>query len=509
MPAWLDPVLDAVQMRAVDGWAINERGVPSLELMETAGRALAESVADYDDDARVAAVCGGGNNGGDGLVAARHLIETGRKVEVAMVARPERLSADARANFDRLPPQAEVTWVNEAEQLKEVLGRSQLIIDALLGTGFSGEPRQPVAGAIVAINESGLNVVAADIASGVDASTGEVVGPAVKAAMTVTFHASKIGHLVAPGKRHCGQLKVVPIGIPPGAPIAGPAAGLIEAGVLTGLAERGPESTKFSSGQIVVIGGSRGLTGATCLAALAAIRAGAGYATVAVPADLEPIFEQKLTEVMSVGCPGPSGRLGPEALKTIESACERAAAVVIGPGSGRDPGTQALMRELALRLEVPMVIDADALSAFGGEDLRLLSDRQAVTVLTPHEGEMGRLLGRPATEIKRRRLAAAHETARAAAALTVLKGDDTLVTDGDRVAINALSSPALATAGTGDVLAGVIAALLARVEDPLQATSAAVYAHARAGREAAVRVGLTESVIASDVIEALPRGLRV
>lgn len=508
MRAWLEPVFDAAQMRAVDNWAIEQQGVPSLQLMEAAGRALAEAVTELAGNARVAVICGGGNNGGDGLVAARRLAGIGQPVEIVMVARPERISTEAAANLERLPAGVRLTWAVRAAEVAAALARSELAVDALLGTGFSGPPREPVAGAIEAINDSGLDVVVADIASGVDASSGEVVGAAVKATVTIGFHATKVGHLVAPGKTRCGQLGVVPIGIPPGVVPEGPVAGRIGPEVLAGLTARGPQSTKFSSGQVVVVGGSRGLTGAPCMAAVASTRAGAGYATVAVPHDLEPIFEQKLTEVMSVACPGPQGRLGAEALETIIGACKRAAAVVIGPGAGRDPETATLMRDLAARIEAPVVIDADGLSAFGDVHLDLLANRRQPTVLTPHEGEMGRLLGRPSEAVADRRLASAAEAARRAGALVVLKGDDTLVTDGEAVAINALAAPALATAGTGDVLAGVIAALLARLEDPFQAACAAVYAHARAGRAAADEIGLAESVIASDVIAALPRGLR-
>lgn len=508
MASWLDPVFDADQMRSVDAWAIEEQGIASLELMETAGRHLAEAVSQLRPDAKVVVVCGGGNNGGDGLVAARHLSGSGQSVAVVMLAAPDRMSADAQHNLGRLPRDVAVTWDRDAIELPASLGEAGVVVDALLGTGFRGEPRPHVAAAIEAINAAEAPVVAADVPSGVDASSGEVASLAVEATVTVSFHAAKIGHLVAPGKHHCGDLKVVAIGIPEGAPVARPVSGRIRSQVLANLARRGATSTKFSSGQVVVVGGSRGLTGAPCLAAMAAIRSGAGYATVAVPADLEPIFEQKLTEVMSVGCSGPAGRLGREAAETVMRACERAAAVVIGPGAGRDDETLELIRELAVRIEAPVVIDADALFAFNEEHLASLRERRGVTILTPHEGEMGRLLALSSASIRRRRVAAAREAAERSGSVVLLKGDDSLVLDSERLAINDLSSPALATAGSGDVLSGVVAALLARSSDPFQAVAAAVYAHARAGRIAADRIGLAESVIASDVIAALPSALR-
>jgi NAD(P)H-hydrate epimerase len=239
----------------------------------------------------------------------------------------------------------------------------------------------------------------------------------------------------------------------------------------------------------------------------AAIRAGAGYATVAVPADLEPIFEGAQPEVMSAGCPGGDGCLAPTSLKTVLKAFERAAAGVLGPGMGRDPGTVELARDAAAAIEAPLVVDADGLNAFAGE-LGRIAGRGSPTVLTPHAGELGRLLGRSSEEIGAHRLAAAREAAREAAAVVVLKGDDTIVTDGERVAVNALSAPALATAGTGDVLSGIVAALLARGLEPFAAACAAVLTHARAGREAAERIGAAESVIAGDVIDAIAVGMR-
>jgi NAD(P)H-hydrate epimerase len=240
---------------------------------------------------------------------------------------------------------------------------------------------------------------------------------------------------------------------------------------------------------------------------MAAIRAGAGYATVAVPADLEAIFEQGEPEVMSVGCPGGDGCLAPASAKAVLRAFERAAAGVFGPGLGRDPGSVELAREIVGAIEAPLVIDADGLNAFA-ERLGPVAGREGTTVLTPHAGELGRLLGRDSGEVDAHRLACAREAARAAGAVVVLKGDDTIVSDGERVAVNALSAPALATAGSGDVLSGIVAALLARGLEPFAAACAAVVAHARAGRDAAARIGAAESVIASDVIDSIPVGLR-
>jgi ADP-dependent NAD(P)H-hydrate dehydratase / NAD(P)H-hydrate epimerase len=483
MDPWLNPLYDAEGIRRVDSWAIEEQGLPSAALMEAAGTALADAVAGLAPQGPVRIVCGKGSNGGDGEIAARRLRELGFEVEKALL------------------------WSAEApDDLGRWLAGSGLIVDAIFGTGFSGAPREPAAAAIVAINRCDAPVVACDVASGVDASTGEVGEIAVEADLTVSFHAAKLGQLIAPGKWHTGELRVVPIGIPAGAP-GEPAAGTIGPAVLSLPPRRGPRSTKFSSGQVTIAGGSRGLTGAVRMASLAAIRAGAGYATVAVPADLEAIFEAGEPEVMSVGCPGGDGCLSPASAKALLRAFDRAAAGVLGPGLGRDPGAVELAREVVGAIEAPLVVDADGLNAFAG-DLGPIAAREAPTVLTPHAGELGRLLGRDSEEVAARRLAAVAEAARAAGAVVVLKGDDTIVCDGERVAVNALAAPALATAGSGDVLSGMAAALLARGLAPFEAACAAVLAHARAGRDAAARVGAAESVIAGDVIASIPVGLR-
>ncbi len=499
MEPWLDPLYDADGMRAIDSWAIEDRGVPSLRLMEAAGRAVAEAVGELAPDGPVRVVCGKGNNAGDGLVAARCLAEAGFAVEALLLWPAGELSGDAAANLERF-------GADHVEgDLRARLAGSGVVVDAIFGTGFSGAPREPALAAIEAIGDCGAPVVACDIASGVDAASGEVADAAVEATATVSFHAAKIGHRVAPGKWHAGELLVAPIGIPDGAP-GEPAAGTIGTGVLELAPRRGARSTKFSSGQVTIAGASRGLTGAVQMSSRAAIRAGAGYATVVVPADLEPVFEGGQPEVMSVGCPGGDGCLAPAGAKALLRAFERAAAGVLGPGMGRDPGTIELAREVLARIEAPLVVDADGLNAFAGE-LERFAARAAPTLLTPHAGELGRLLGRTPEEVSARRVAAAREAARAAEAVVVLKGDDTIVTDGERLAVNALAAPGLATAGSGDVLSGIAAAMLARGLEPFAAACAAVLAHARAGRDAAARIGAAESVIATDVIDSIAVGM--
>ncbi len=503
-PEWLEPLFDAAGMSGTDRWAIDEQGVPSLKLMETAGGALAREIELAAGEGPIRIVCGKGNNGGDGMVAARLLRGAGHEVEVLSIWPLDELSPDSTANLERLGGAA--TEVAE-DGWSEAIAGSGAIVDAIFGTGFDGAPRGAAKSAIDAINAAAAPVVACDIASGVDASTGEIAGAAVDADVTVTFHAAKVGHRVAPGKWRTGRLVTAPIGIPAGAP-GEPVAGTIGPGVLGLQPRRGAESTKFSSGDVFVVGGSRGLTGAPCMASRAAIRAGAGYATVGCPESLEQVLEVKLTEVMTVALEDLGGGLGAAASGPILERAGRSACVVLGPGLGRADHTFRLVRELIPRIDSPLLIDADGLNAIGTE-LGLLRSRRAPTVLTPHAGELGRLLGCESGEIAARRLAKAGLASSEAGAIVVLKGDDTIVADADagRIAVNALDSPALATAGTGDVLSGTIGALIARGMEPFAAACAGVYAHARAGRIAAELVGSAESVVAGDVIEALPGGL--
>jgi hydroxyethylthiazole kinase-like uncharacterized protein yjeF len=497
---WLTALPDAALMRATDRWAIEDRHVPSLGLMERAGEGLARVVSEYAPAGRVAVVCGKGNNGGDGLVVARLLRAAGRDVDVVLTGNPAELSGDPAANLSRLPgpPPSRFAEVR--------LQDAAVIVDALLGTGFTGTPRDEAAGAIAAMNAAGGLVIAADVPSGVDASTGVVAGEAIRADATATFHQAKPGLWISPGKHCAGEVVVVDIGMPAGAP--GSAwAGLIEPAVLDDVPRRGVGSTKFTSGAVVIVGGSAGLTGAPTMTALAAMRAGAGYVTVATAASAQLALSVRLLEAMTRGLPDSGGALTLESLEGALEALARADAGVLGPGLGRAPESQAFARELAAGAPVPLVIDADGLNAFAGRP-EALAERAPATILTPHEGELGRLLGRESGPIRASRLESARVAAQRAGAVVVLKGDDTLVATPDgRIAISPGGAPGLATAGTGDVLSGVIAAMLAKGMPAEHAAAAGVLAHLHAGQAAAEPDG-PDSVIASDVIAALPAALR-
>jgi ADP-dependent NAD(P)H-hydrate dehydratase / NAD(P)H-hydrate epimerase len=502
LPAWCLPLPDAEAMRAIDRWAIEEQGVPSLDLMERAGIGVARAVEQLVPDGLVTVLCGKGNNGGDGLVAARLLREAGREVDVLTAGPPEELRGDARENLLRLPGEPPAQF-----HPGHSLGGSIAILDALLGTGFAGEPRGAIAEAIDAANACGAPIVSVDVPSGVDASTGVVCARAVRATVTVTFHAAKPGLWIHPGKAHAGEVRTLDIGIPRGAP-GGADVGSIEPSVLNLLPHRTAASTKFSSGHVLVVGGSRGLTGAPRMAAHAAMRAGAGYVTACVPASTQTILATGgLPELMTRGLPDEDGSLTGAGVDAVLEAARPGGALALGPGLGRDPGAVAFARELARRAPIPTVIDADGLGAHAGR-LSGLAARDAPTVLTPHAGELGRLLEVASEEIERERLRHVRAAAELARAVVVLKGDDTLVADPagcGLVAVSTGASPALATAGTGDVLTGVIAALLAQGLPAFAAAAAGVRLHAAAGRTAAQMVGSADSVIASDVIAALPR----
>jgi len=506
---WLDPLYDAAEMRACDEWAIEEQGEPSLDLMERASLGLARVTARLARPGLpIRVVVGAGNNGGDGLAAARLLREEGRIVDVLAVVPLEKLSGDAAVQLERLPGEPPLPFDATA------LDGSGAIVDAILGTGFSGMPREAVAAAIAAINDIVLRrdgpverplVIACDVPSGVDASTGEVVATAVHADATATFLGSKIGLHVAPGALHAGDVEVVAIGIPRGAP-APATAGLISKRVLELFPRRERFGSKFDSGVVAIAGGSRGLTGAPTLAALAAARAGAGYVQVAVPDSVQPALAQRLLEQMAHGMPETGGAHSLDGVEPFLGLAERAGAVVLGPGLGRADSAVAFARAVAARVDTPLLIDADGLNAHAGA-LESLRERSAPTVLTPHAGELGRLLERDPSDVDAHRLASAREAAERSGAVVLLKGDDTLVAaPGGPVAVSSGATPALATAGTGDVLSGLIGALLAKGLAPFEAAALGALAHARAGRAAAARHG-ADHTIAGDVVDALPDGL--
>jgi ADP-dependent NAD(P)H-hydrate dehydratase / NAD(P)H-hydrate epimerase len=489
------PLHDAASMRAAEAAAF-AGGVEGRVLMETAGGAVARAVREaFGGARRVICVCGGGNNGGDGLVAARLLRAGGVDASCLVVAsRP--YAGDALAACDAAV--AAGVPVSRVGAVGEGLIGADLIVDALLGTGAAGAPRGAVAEAIAAIGSAGVPVVSVDIPSGVDASTGEVPGAAVTADLTVTLHAEKAGLRIMPGLGHAGRVEVAPIGIPDRTGVRAP--GVVAGSeAVAALPPRPRGGSKYDAGMVVCVGGSAGLTGAIALAASAALRAGAGLVVAAVPARLNDLLEVKLTEPMTLPCPDVDGALAPAAAEVILDRIARADAVVLGPGMGRTEGARALARELIPRISCPLLVDADGLFAVG-TDLSLLAARTAPTVLTPHGGEAARLLGAP---VGAARLAAARRIAADAAAICLLKGPDTIIAAPDgSFAVRDGDTPGLATAGAGDVLAGTIGALLARGAEPGLAAAAGAAAHLAAALEA-VAAEPGRAPIASDLVDRL------
>lgn len=496
LPEWLDVLVAPEAMRAADAAAI-AAGTPGVVLMERAGSGLAMLAAELlPPTGPIAILCGKGNNGGDGFVAARLLHATGREVRVLTTSAAEDSTGDAAHHLALLPERPRPF---EPGALDGCTGA----IDALLGTGVAGAPRGAAARAIRALRAAGLPVVACDVPSGVDAATGAVADPevVVHATATVTFAAAKPGLWIAPGKACVGDVHILGIGVRAQDTTAGL---LAHDDVLDLLPTRGAASTKFSGGHVVACGGSRGLTGALCLTAEAAARAGAGYVTACVPRSLESIYEVKLTEVMTRGLPddGDGTLVAHAAQAVLEFLRQRSGVLTLGGGLGRSESARLCARTIALEAAVPLVLDADAIAAFAS-DPEALAERSAPTVITPHAGELGRLLGLESRAVEAQRLTCALDAARRAQAIVVLKGDDTLIATPDgRVAVSAGGAPALATAGTGDVLAGICGAFLAAGLEPWTAACAAVRAHLLAGRAAAASHG-PDGVIASDVIAAL------
>lgn len=506
IPRWTEPLYAAEEMRATDRWAIESALVPSLELMELAGQAIARAALEPSPEGPVVIVCGKGNNGGDGLVAARLLRENEdrlgeKEVVVILLAEPGELTPDATENLQRLPGDSPHAFE------VDLIARAGVIVDAVLGTGATGAPTGVVAEAVSAINRrsSAARVISVDMPTGVDASTGEIAGDAVYADLTISLHLPKVGQFVAPGVFHCGEVRVADIGIPPEA-IEGagvePSAGTIGPRVLRLAPRRDDASSKFSSGVLGIVGGSLGLTGAPCMSAQAAQRTGAGYVTAFVPESLNLVFEQRLLEVMTVPLHDVDGGMTAEGAERVIARSDNVDALVVGPGIGRSESTGLLVHTLLEKIDKPVLLDADGLFAYAGkiEELK----RDAPLVISPHAGELARLLGTESDSVESSRLEHAREAAERSGAVVILKGSDTIVAaPGHAPLVNTLRAPGLATAGTGDVLSGIAGAYLAKGLSARDAAAAAVYAHALAGREASERRG-ADHMIASDVIQVLP-----
>lgn len=498
-------LLSTAEMRAIDARAIEALGLPGLLLMENAARHVARvAAARTPAGGRVVVVCGRGNNGGDGLAAARHLRAWGYRVDVVLAAEPDRLSPDAAVHWQVLEAAGATRRVVDALPLFATLpgpGTWDLVVDAVLGTGLKGPARGLAREAISWINAQGAPVVAVDVPSGLNGDTGRAEGVAVQAAATVTFAASKLGHWLGEAPERIGALHIVDIGLPHG---------LIESGsaprTLLGTPELQPAfaprptaAHKGWAGHVYVLAGGLGQTGAARMAADAALTAGAGLVTIGTTAEALPGLGPQLYEVMAEAAL--TGDPEADAARVVAQG-NRRSAMIVGPGLPATPELTEVLRAALPRVTVPVVIDAEGLNRFVGEAAEL--GRGGPRVITPHPGEAGRLLGISAAQVQADRLGAVSALVAQTGAVVVLKGAHTLVAAPDgRLGLCPDGNPGMASAGMGDVLAGIVGALLARGLAPYEAACAAVIWHARAGDRAAVTSG-HNGLRAGALIEALP-----
>ncbi|MDX6539071.1 MAG: ADP-dependent NAD(P)H-hydrate dehydratase / NAD(P)H-hydrate epimerase [Gaiellales bacterium] len=472
------------EVRELDSRASSELGLPSIALMENAGAEAARAIRErYGDRARVSVLCGPGNNGGDGFVIARHLHVAGLAVGVCTDAAPASTTADSQT-------------MREAARAFGVRARvpedADLIVDALFGSGFHGRLEGAPEALVRRVNDLAAARVALDVPSGVDGATGRVEGVAIDAELTLAFHGRTVGTAIEPGRGCSGQVIELAIGLP--VALAGPERAVrMDPSDLALAPRRSSTGSKYDAGGVLVVGGSPGMSGAPALAALAAFRAGAGVVWVCVPESEHAAVAGHAPELMV--------HAGLEPGRVLERAA-RAGAVIVGPGLGRAEGARELVDALVRGVEAPLVLDADALFALAGR-LETLSGRRGATALTPHAGELGRLLERPSDAIADARVAAVSEAGERSGAAVLLKGPDTLVAvPGEPLRIVETSVPQLATAGAGDVLAGTVAALCARGLPPALALAVGAVAHGSAARLAVTEVG---SIVASDLLLPLAR----
>jgi hydroxyethylthiazole kinase-like uncharacterized protein yjeF len=472
-------VVSRSEMRAFDAHAIEACHVPSLVLMENAGRGAVEVVLEgLAPEASVVVVCGGGNNGGDGFVVARHLVTRGRSVYVHLSVAPETLRGDARANHDALVGLGVPIQVigSDLRPLRADLGRADRIVDALFGTGLDRPLTGANAACVELLNQCKKLIVALDVPSGLNADTGEPMGTAVRATRTVTFGLHKLGLLTPHGAELAGDVRVADLGVPSSslAHGLGHSAWLLEPrDVALALLPRKTGAHKGTTGHVAVFAGSRGKVGAALLAGRAALRSGAGLVTVATWPESADAIEGRVEELMTAKLDRD------DLLPSVDRILHGKRAVVLGPGFGTDEHARAVVAHVLATWQGPSVIDADALALFEGRPEVFASSRGA-PVLTPHPGELGKLLSRPIAEIEADRFGAIAAIVARARCVVVLKGAHTLVGAPDeRTVINASGNPALATAGAGDVLSGILGALLCLL-DPFEAAWAGVHVHGAA-----------------------------
>lgn len=504
-------VLTAQEMREIDRLAIEKIGIPSMVLMENAGKRVAEvafEILQQKQGKRVLILCGKGNNGGDGMVAARHLLSLGVSVDIALVGEKESLRGDAKIQFSILEKMdVSFFFITDIGDLNR-LNPGDVLIDALLGTGTSGQIQGLLPSVIEWINKQSSPVISVDIPSGIHSDTGACLGACVRACRTVTLAEWKRGLVLFPGKGCAGNVQVVDIGIPGSIVQHFPCKTyyLEEKDIRNWLPERVAHAHKGHFGKVLVLAGSTGMTGAASLTSLACLRAGAGLVLLGIPRSLNPILEVKLTEVMTRPLPETSeGTLSLTAESEIREWLEWADVLAIGPGLSRNPETAELVRRIVMNTSLPIVLDADGLNAFEGQSV-LFQKRKGFLILTPHPGELARLISDPGVsseKIDTERIEIARAWAKNGNAILVLKGAPTVVADLEgNVYVNSTGNSGMATGGAGDVLTGLIAGLLAQKLSPLYSALCGVYLHGLAGDLASKRIG-QRALLAGDILDAI------
>ncbi|MFA5073983.1 MAG: NAD(P)H-hydrate dehydratase [Nitrospirota bacterium] len=507
-------IVTAQQMRNIDQRAIKEFGIPGPVLMENAAASVMIEMERFFDGlagVKVAIICGKGNNGGDGFALARRLAIRGIAVRVAILGPMNVIQGEADVHLSILKKTSvEIIPEVSQESLSELLSWSDIIVDAILGVGLSSPLEGFFAQTVNLINQSGKPVVAIDIPTGIHSDTGAVMGTAVKADLTVTMCLIKAGLALLPGADYAGAVRVADIGIPTEAIDQEPISlSLLNQGYAWGRIEpRKTGSHKGTFGHLFIVAGSPGKAGAAVMTSLSALRTGAGLVTAAVPNGILPIIQSQVFEAMGIPMPeSMSGSLGTSSVNEILSSAEQMTACAIGPGLSTQEETVQVVLSLVQRLTIPMVVDADGLNALVGS-LPILKKAKAPIILTPHPGEMARLLGISAADVQRDRIAIASEFAKTHKVILVLKGAGSIVATPDgQVFINSSGNPGMATGGTGDALTGIIGGLLAQGYHPTQAACLGVYVHGLAGDLAAKEKG-EAGMIAGDLIEKIPDAFR-
>ncbi|MDR3748730.1 MAG: NAD(P)H-hydrate dehydratase [Acidobacteriota bacterium] len=506
-------ITTAAEMREIDRITSERFGVHSLTLMENAGSAIAQFILQNCRQAnRIAVICGKGNNGGDGFVLARKLHRAGRVVEVLLLASPSDLRGDALSMYERLPLRPIIIQNSQELQAESSrsLANSELLVDAILGTGFTPPVKGLYAEAIAAINRSGKVVVAVDIPSGADsdAMTPQPGEGIVRADAIVTFTAPRPAHVF--GNLTRGPVVIAPIGSPPEAVVSKLKLELTTAGDIADLfATRPADSNKGMYGHVLIVGGSLGKSGAAAMAGMAALRAGCGLSTVATPRSALASVAGFAAELMTEPLPETAaGSIATAALASFAELAKPMTVVAIGPGIGRDPETAQFVHQSVAQTGVPLVIDADGLNAFDG-DTELLDGRKRPLVLTPHPGEMSRLAGISIKAVQADRLKVARDFARQHNLILVLKGNRTIIALPDGKAwVNPTGNPGMATGGTGDILTGMTAGIIGQMQNDIaRAAIAAVYMHGLAGDVAAENMG-EHSLVATDLLTTMPEAYR-